>query len=58
MEIKQNILRQPGTKESKLKLIDECKNRAKGLITGRNFPAAIELYGKAISTIETVEVSI
>lgn len=38
----------PETLEQKLQLVEEIKNRCKGSISNRNFPEAVELYGKAI----------
>lgn len=40
---------QPTTEESKAKLVEEIKNRAKSCISSRNYPEAIALYSKAIS---------
>jgi len=48
------LLAQPNTKESKEKLTEEIKSRAKGLIAQRNFPEAIKLYTKALETVTSV----
>lgn len=42
---------QPTTDESKLKLVEEIKNRAKGCISARSFPVAVQLYTKAIDVM-------
>lgn len=42
---------QPTTQESKLKLVEEIKNRAKGCISSQNFPVAVQLYTKAIEVL-------
>lgn len=44
---------EPVTEEEKFKLVEEIKNRAKGCISGRNFPEAVRLYSKAIETSVT-----
>mmetsp|Transcript_7984 Transcript_7984/g.16232 ORF Transcript_7984/g.16232 Transcript_7984/m.16232 type:complete len:437 (-) Transcript_7984:72-1382(-) len=42
---------EPTSSEGKHKLVDEIKNRAKGCISSRNFPVAVQLYGKAIDVL-------
>lgn len=39
---------QPKDEESRVKLVEEIKNRAKGCVSGRNYPEAINLYTKGI----------
>ncbi len=39
---------QPNNEESRLKLVEEIKNRAKQCISTRNFPEAVALYSKGI----------
>ena len=38
----------PATSDAKLKLVEEIKFRAKGVIASRNFPEAVKLYSKAL----------
>jgi hypothetical protein len=38
----------PNSSESCINLIDEIKNRAKGAISGGNYPGAIKLYTKGM----------
>jgi len=42
---------QPSTAESREKLVEELKERAKGSIGSRNYPGAVELYTKAIEVV-------
>lgn len=46
-----HVLLQPATQDGKLKLVEEIKNRAKGCISSRNFPVAVQLYTKAIDVL-------
>lgn len=39
---------EPTTLDGKTRLVEELKNRAKGCISSRNFPVAVQLYTKAI----------
>mmetsp|Transcript_21703 Transcript_21703/g.31584 ORF Transcript_21703/g.31584 Transcript_21703/m.31584 type:complete len:395 (-) Transcript_21703:80-1264(-) len=39
---------EPADEEGKIRLVEEIKNRAKGSISSRNYPEAIQLYNKAI----------
>lgn len=38
----------PTDEEGKKRLVEEIKSRAKGSITSKNYPEAVQLYGKAI----------
>jgi tetratricopeptide (TPR) repeat protein len=42
----------PATSDAKLKLVEELKFRAKGVIASRNFPEAVKLYSKALDAAE------
>ena len=43
----------PNTNEDKRRLVDELRSRAKGSISSKNFPEAIQLYTKALEIIPT-----
>jgi tetratricopeptide (TPR) repeat protein len=39
---------EPADEEGKVRLVEEIKNRAKGSLTTKNYPEAIQLYTKGI----------
>jgi len=43
----------PNTNEEKSRLVDELRSRAKGSISSKNYPEAIQLYTKALEIIPT-----
>ena len=44
---------EPTDDESKIRLIEEIKNRAKGSLSTKNYPEAIQLYSKGIELKST-----
>jgi len=47
----------PTSDDLKRQLVSEIKNRAKGVLTSKNYPEAIELYTKAIEVVPSSDVS-